>query len=672
MQVLHRSQKHLSAPGLLWREQVQSKGSTLLAQGRRRLQQALPDEWPALKAHWKDFLLSFIKANAGELLQESRPPVAAAVLSERQYDGFRVQNIVFESAPGWQVGLNLFLPLSDGPYVPIVCPCGHGPKWLSDHQIPPQILARHGFAAALFDAPMFGEKESNNNHFIQGSQAAMVGLWSNLFFLLDAMRTADYLETRDDINFARGMGVTGVSGVGFTTHYMEQLDERVKAIAPVCSVHSLQGHIIDGLYTGCPENFMNGQLRAGLDFDDLLCLAAPTPCLIIGGKEDEMFRPERMQQSVDKAKLVYEVESTPDRIALFLDQSPHNYTALMAIETAAWMRRWLCADTSPVEIIEAQLVPDADLNCGTAATTQGIFDFVQHEVERLHQTRSNDVSNEAISKLFDLSLEPPRFEVEDIRAPNDWGYERLGGNGSLKMAVLHGPEIPIPLLELNSPAAPPGTLICFSENNKFDALRQNGGFFGLRHRIITADLRGFGELTPEPVPYDIFGWCGIDRALCDVLSLCGETAIGAQIQDALRVLEWAGDKEAVLYGQGEAALPALFAGVLHPSVTKIVLDSFLCSFEMLATAPSPAWLRYSYIPDVLKHLDLPALLQRSDKQFLLLNPCDGNKHHLDEPAAARLYGSDVAHMTVQCTPARQQAIREWLNRPKSTIQKGET
>ncbi|HVF09205.1 MAG TPA: hypothetical protein VNA16_00275 [Abditibacteriaceae bacterium] len=662
MQVLHRTRKSISAPGLLWREHAQGRATTLREQGTRHLRQALANDWPALKARRQEFLLSFIKENAAGLLQDARPPVAARVLEEKHYDGFGVQNIVFESVPGWQVGLNLFLPLTAGPHIPIICACGHGPKWQSDHQIPPQILARNGFAAALFDAPMFGEKGSHNDHFIHGSQAAMVGLWSNYFFLIDAIRTADYLEARDDITFARGMGVTGVSGGGFTTLFLCQLDSRVKAIAPVCSVVSLQGHIIAGLYTGCPENYVTGQLRAGLDFDDLLCLAAPTPCLVIGGTQDEMFRPHCVQQSVEKAQTVYAVEGATDKIAVFLDESPHSYTARMATETAAWMRRWLGDDKSVVQIIETQMVPNAALNCGTAATTQGMFDFVQRAVTHSAQSRINDVSNEAIGSLFALPLEMPQCEVESIPAPGDWGYERLGADGSLKMAVLHDATIPIPLLELHSPTAPAGVLVCFSERDKFAALRQSDGFFGLRRRIIAADLRGFGELAPEPSPFDVFGWCGIDRALCDMLLLCGESAVGGQIHDALRVLEWAGAEEAVLYGQGEAALPALFAGLLHPSVRKVVLDSFLCSFEILATAPAPVWLRYAYIPDVLKRFDLPALFQqREDKEFLLLNPCDATKHRLDEAAAARLYGCDIAHVTIQVTDDRRQAVNEWLN-----------
>ncbi len=283
---------------LAWREQAQAKARALLRSRRDRLAGASLAEWQAVKTEWRAFVLDRCAA----AFEYAGQPIEARLLTETTYDGFRVQNIAFESMPGWQVGLNLFLPLKDGPYVPVICPCGHGPKWQDDHQIPPQVLARHGFAAALFDMPMFGEKAHHNDHFIQGSQAGMLGMWSNAFFLVDALRTADYLQTRADIDFSRGMGVTGVSGGGVATMYLGIVDPRVRAMAPVCSVVPFGGHLVEGLYTGCPENYMNGQAALGLDLDHLVCLAAPLPCLVIGGDEDELFRPAQVRAAFEQAQ----------------------------------------------------------------------------------------------------------------------------------------------------------------------------------------------------------------------------------------------------------------------------------------------------------------------------------------------------------------------------------
>ena len=632
-------------PNLAWRQQTQARVTALLSHGRDRLREINLPEWQTIKAQWQTFIL----AQCQGILTRQGQPISARLLKETRYDGYKLQNIVFESMPGWQVGLNLFLPLTDGPYVPIICPCGHGPKWQDDHQLPPQVLARNGFAAALFDMPMFGEKELHNDHFIQGSQASMAGLWSNQFFLIDAIRTADYLQSRPDIDFSHGMGVTGVSGGGFAALFMAQIDQRIRAIAPVCCVAPFGGHVIEGLYTGCPENYMEGQAALGLDFDHMLCLAAPLPSLVIGGTDDDLFRPAQVRTAVDQAQHIYDLEGVPDRLALFFDNSPHKYTPAMAFQTARWMRRWLLQDDSAVDGHMPQLLPIADLNCGTADTTDGMLQYLRREVAGLRRSRQPDASSASILSLFHLDQAAVIASPKVVEAPAaPWGYPWL------RKYVIHGEtDLALPAISARFPEAPPGAMICFGSGDKRLHLHQHSGFFGLRRNIITADLRGFGDLQPLPTDYDLYHWCSVDRALSDLVQLAGETAMGQQIRDALRVIASAdtldndGQRELIVYGSGEAALPALFAGLLHPRVTHIVLDSFLCSFEALATAPAPAWSRYQYVPGVLQHFDLPELFRaRTDKSFLLINPCAADQRRLDEVDALQLYGLDAAHICV--------------------------
>ena len=620
-----------------WREAVQHQLRTLLAASPIHAGLTV-EEWRAVKARW----LAFIRAAGRNLLQRERAPITARLISEARFDGFRVQKLIFASFPGWQVGLNLYLPLLDGPYTPILCPCGHGAKWQDDHQIPPQVLARNGFAAALFDMPMFGEKERGNDHFIQGSQAALVGRWSNEFFLLDALRVADYLETRADITFARGMGVTGVSGGGFATLYLAALDDRVRAIVPVCSTAPLGGHLIEGLYTGCPENYLFGQARMGMDFNDPLGLAAPTPCLVIGGRQDTIFTSQAVTQSVEKAKKLYALEDAEDHIELFFDDCPHQYTAVMAAEAARWFRRWLLGDGDPVIDDTFTLLPQEALDCGTADTTIGMIDVIRQEVARLAERRQPAVANEDIAAVLRLPVPAPGT-LEEL-PPAAWGYP------GLRKSILHtAGGVPIPIITMPCPDAPAGTLVCFTEAGSISPLRQVGGLWGMCARIIAADLRGFGALAPAPSDYDIYGWCSVDRALGDLLTLCGETIMGGQVADALQVLDIAADDDLTVFGQGEAALPALFAGLLHPRVGRIVLQDFPASFALLATAEQPTWSRYQYLPGVLERFDLAELFRgRNDREFLLIHPLDGEKQRLDMESAERLYDEMGLRVRLYC------------------------
>ncbi len=573
-------------PHLAWREQTQTRVAQSLDEARHSLENIDLADWMELKSGWRAFVLDQCQG----LWQYKGQPVQANILKEWCYPGFRLQNIVFESMPGWKVGLNLFLPQEEGAYTPVIFPCGHSPKWKADHQLPPQIMAQHGFAAALFDAPMFGEKVNDNDHFIQGSQAAMVGFWSNLFFLIDAIRVADYLETRPDIDFSRGMGVTGVSGGGFTTQFMALVDERTRVIAPVCSVAPLGGHIIEGLYTGCPENFMFGQVSLGMDFDHLLCLASPLPCLVVAGNEDDLFRPEQVRKSFEQARSIYALENggSTEKIGLYTENSPHAYTPNMAEQVARWMQRWLLNNSDPVDPgMIPELLTQADLDCGTGSATINMLDFTQEQASRLRSARNFLPTNTKICGILHLEASDPKPPQIESQPPATWGFP------GLKHSLLHiEGDLSLPVVEAHFPGTPPGAVVCFGERQKEKLLYQNGGLYGLRQRVVSADLRGFGELEPLPTDYDLYSYCGIDRILSELVQMTGETVLGQQVRDALNILDWVctdlADEPLIVYGHGETALPALFAGLLHPQVSFIVLECIPRQFRSVGNDRSPA------------------------------------------------------------------------------------
>ena len=436
---------------LIWREQTQRHTTQLLSQGRAALREIDLPAWQTTKSRWQ----AFIDEQCRSIRAYKGQPIQARLVKETRHADFRVQNIIFESMPGWQVGLDLFLPVHDGPYTPIICPCGHGSKWEVDHQLPPQVLARNGFAVALFDSPMFGEKAHHNDHFIQGSQADMVGVWSNLFFLIDAVRSADYLQTRADMDFSHGCGVTGVSGGGFSTLFMAQVDERTSAIAPVCCVAPFGGHNIEGLYTGCPENYMAGQAAFGLDFDHLVCLAAPLPCLVVSGTKDNLFRPALVQKSVDQARVIYELEGVADHLDTYVEESPHSYTPTMAFQVARWMRRWLLNSDTLVDNFTPEVLSEEELSCGIAQTTSGILEFVGRELAHLKQTRHTDTTDANLQALLHIAPQATHPAIEIQTLPDaTWGYEWLH-----KYRIHSQDDLSLPVAEAIFPDSPKGTLV---------------------------------------------------------------------------------------------------------------------------------------------------------------------------------------------------------------------
>jgi dienelactone hydrolase len=660
------------APGYAWRRVTQERIRRLLEADPLSRTDLTLTEWREIGSRRREL----IRRSLAAIIERDRAAVTVTLLEASsapvaEREGFRLERIVITATDGVQVGVDLFLPTTPGPYVPVICPCGHGPKWLPEHQIPPQVLARRGHAAALFDMPMFGEKRRGSDHFVQGAQLAMAGRWSNELFLIDALRAADYLESRDDVTFAHGMGVTGVSGGGIATQYLAVIDERVRAIAPACSTAPLGSYMIDGLYTGCPETILIGQAALGMDSDDLLCLAAPLPCLVHSGRKDNLFTPDVVAAAVEKARRIYRLEGAEERFDWYEEDVPHTYTATMAARTADWFDRALCGATlnraAPAATSatihefasEVSLLSEAALDCGTTDTTATMLDLVRLETARLatarlgtgrreaaHRDTAKDAGGgrddaatlvRAVLRIGDGDDRPLR--VEEIAPASRWGAP-----GLRHRVVVTNDGIELPLVEVGCPGAAKGVLVCFPEGRPMEAIGQRSGLYGTRETIVSASIRGFGSLEPEPTDYDLYAWCSVDRAISDLMLLCGETALGRQSSDAIAVIEAIAaedrSKEIFVVGTGEAALPALFASILHPAVNAVELRGMLASFSLLAEEQTPAFRRYSFVPDVLTAFDLPELVHRVAPLVVrIVDPVDARKRAVDDATAKRLYGA---------------------------------
>lgn len=645
----------------LWRELLQAKVRDGLAHGRLAGHETGSPPWQAAAREWVTKALACLRR------ETPAGPPPATMLDEKSHAGFRVQRWVLEAMPRWLVGLDLFLPPGPGPFPVVLCPCGHGPKWLPDHQVPPQVLARHGFAAALFDMPMFGERGRGNDHFIQGPQSAMAGLWSGFYFLVDILRAADYLETRADMDCARGYGVTGVSGGGMATLFMPLADPRVRVIVPVCCLAPLGAHVVEGLYTGCQENYLEGMAAAGLDLPDLLCLSAFTPCLAIAGLQDELFRRRAVEGAFRHVEAAYARAGQGERLHLYQEDCGHCYTAGMAGQAAAWFRRWLAPTPAPALEVSVQLLNQADLDCGTGDRTASMLELTTARVRRLAAARPKSITDRELAGVLRINPTPPPVDPEVVAPPTPWGPQ------GFQRFALHTPdELPLPVTAMAMPGAPAGTVLAVGDAGTLAVLRQAGGLGALRRLMLAADIRGYGELAPEAVDYDFYGWCGVDRALGDLLYLLGETALGQQARDVLRLLTFAQARAVAtgadaqplcVYARGSAALPVLLGSVLFPGVAHIALDGLPASLAELATVPRPAWNRYHLLAHALELFDLPELLaSRTDKRFLILDPRGADGQSLSDTAARDLLGHCGAHVALHAGAGSSAAdlLGRWL------------
>ena len=269
--------------------------------------------------------------------------VAATEVSRFEKTGYRLENVLFGSFPGWQVNATVYVPLDFAPPFPaVVIPVGHSGKQFSNYQLPAQFFARCGYLAVLFDPPgQASEKRPGNDHFTDGVRPYLVGETSSQYFVADALRCIDYLETRSDVDMGRGVAMTGVSGGGTTTTLATLLDARITVAGPSCCLAPLADLDITQCYAGCPETHMWRRYAEGIDEVDLLCAATPIPLLLMAGEFDEVFHIADTRRLAEEVAGFYQHVGSGERFAFFVDRAGHSYSLTQAREFVRFMNRWL-------------------------------------------------------------------------------------------------------------------------------------------------------------------------------------------------------------------------------------------------------------------------------------------------------------------------------------------
>lgn len=212
-----------------------------------------------------------------------RTPLRARFGEPRSFDGYTVENVLFESIPGYFVGGNLYRPSAgDGPFPAVLSLHGHtsaikGPEdWARHGRFTAQAqtraaeLARRGAVVLSIDAFGYGDSVAALGPEAHRAPLAMtLQVWNG-------MRALDLIEALLGVDATR-LAATGESGGGTQTFLLAALDGRVAVSAPVVMVSS-------HFFGGCPcesglpihrseEHFVSNAMIAAL--------FAPKPQLLV-------------------------------------------------------------------------------------------------------------------------------------------------------------------------------------------------------------------------------------------------------------------------------------------------------------------------------------------------------------------------------------------------------
>lgn len=623
------------------REHIVARGLVAMEAAAARREAALRS--PEALAEYQQHVRAAVRGFYGILpAGPQAPPPVVTPVSTFTHPGFRLENVRFDSFPGWEVNATVYVPTGyEPPFPAVVVPVGHSGKQFENYQLPCQYFARAGYLAITFDPPgQSSEKQPGNDHFNDGVRDYLIGQTSSRYFVADALRCIDYLATRPDADLSHGVAMTGVSGGGTTTTLAAVLDDRITVSGPACCVTPLADLDITQCYAGCPETHPFGRYAEGIDEVDLLCAVVPVPCLLMAGAKDEIFHVEDTRRLADTVAALYTVAGAPERFAFHVDPGGHAYTLAEARAFTHFMDRWL--RRQPDRVVpdlpdasfslrpydELRCFPCQDVNMRTRAVA---------EAEALAATwdRSPRAIRRAARKIagVDGPIPIPEFSIgEPFQVwAHDWR--------SLMLRPEPGIELPATWLTTRSETPVP-TILHFDDQGHHRLLHRQGPLttamrFADRDRpvlnLLTVDLRGWGDTAPAMYPFELASWGSVDRYVAYATAALGDPVMAMRIRDALAALAWLRAQSEVdpagivLTGAGLGGIVALHvAAISDAPLAGVVAWDGLSSFRSLLAAERYPWPADTFLPNVLRHYDLPELVAALPCPVRLLGLRDGS------------------------------------------------
>jgi len=270
-----------------------------LEQGTAELKKL--DSMYSTKAEWetrKTMLRAAIFKGMNLSPMPAKTPLNTVFGPKRVHDGYTVQNVYFESIPGFYMCGNLYRPANDSVRHPaILCPHGHFDgdtlgawgRLRPDQQKRCATFARMG--AVVFSYSMFGwagesAKQLDPTAIIEKPNRDSISKHHGIPLALtmqtwNSIRALDFLETLPDVDMSK-VAVTGASGGGTQTFLLAALDDRVSVSIPVVMVSC-------NFFGGC-------NCESGLpihqsedhftDNAEIAAMAAPNPLLMVSDGDD--------------------------------------------------------------------------------------------------------------------------------------------------------------------------------------------------------------------------------------------------------------------------------------------------------------------------------------------------------------------------------------------------
>jgi hypothetical protein len=582
-----------------------------------------------------------------------KTPLNAKITGTFKKNGYRVENVIYESLPGFYVTASLFIPEKIKKPAPAILFCsGHstGVYRLPNYQLPLLNLVKKGFIVLAIDPIGQGERlqyadsekgelsldNSTMEHSYPAAQVFLTGKSIARYFIWDGIRGIDYLVSRKEVDASR-IGVHGLSGGGTQTAFISALDERVAASAP-CGYITSYKRLIEsvGVQDG-EQNFYHG-ISSGIDHADFLEIRAPKPTLIMATTND-FFSIQGSRETYSEVKRIYALAGKPDNIELMEDDHGHGYTKKNREAMYAFFQMHLHLPGSSAEE-EVDFITANELqktSSGQLSTTLGgetVFSLNRKEAEKQ--------MNELLSSKNDLTRYLPEVinsakklsgykEPSVIYEPVFTGRIQREGYVVEKYFVKGEGDYVIPYL-LMIPVKPNNKAVIYLHPSGKSVEAAIGGeiewFVRNGFTVLAPDMIGTGEMGPGIFEGDTY-FNGISYNIWYTSTLIGRSIVGIRAGDVVRLASLMKKSSGIseVYGIARKDLSPilLHAAAFDPDITRIALIEPYSSYQSVVMNRfyNPAFL-HSFVPGALKAYDLPDLAASlAPRRLIMVNVTDG-------------------------------------------------
>ena len=588
-----------------------------------------------LAAHAKRMRAFFIEQLGGI---PKRTPLNARVTRTTCRDAYTIDHVIFESLPQYYVTGLLYRPAPEQPCPVVLVLCGHQAPGKGKERYADlcALFARNGLAAFCIDPIGQGERHqtltadaeprfhSSLEHSIAGVGSTLVARNLARYFVWDAMRAIDYIETRDDLDAAR-IGSTGGSGGGTQTAYLMALDDRVACAAPRNYMTSLR-QLLDTIGPQDAEQNIHRQVAEGMGHGDFIFMCAPRPVLLLTSTRDS-FGIQGAWDTFREGKRFYTRLGFPERVDLVEGDTGHGANREMTAALVRWMRRWLLDIDEPGVVgLDAQPEDEDALHCTPGGhvmllpEARSVFDLNVEAEEslalqrmRFLETASREEvlgkirATAGIRRVQDL----PPLECDEGNSVQRDGYRVL------ELVLRPEPGIWLPALCFEPGDGGGEAWLYLHDDGKHVEAAVGGPMEGLArqgHVVLAVDVRGIGETAQSGDREDYAEFFGPNFRASYLADMLGRPLLGMRADDILgcaRLLgEYGGKRREVhLFATGELGPPALHAAVLEPHLfATVTLRRSVASWSNVVRTPVTRNQLTNTIHGVLRWYDLPDLL----------------------------------------------------------------